>query len=47
MGQQKTRHLVSGFFFEKRAKLALQSFEKKKPKPATAGRVFVDLPRHH
>jgi hypothetical protein len=40
MGQQKTRHVVSGFFFERLAKLALQSIEKKKTKPALAGRVF-------
>jgi hypothetical protein len=44
MGQQKTRHTVSGFFIETRTTLALLSVEIKKPTPALAGRVFVDLP---
>ena len=43
MGQQtkrKTPALVRGFFFERRAKLALLSLEKKKRRPAKQARGF-------
>jgi hypothetical protein len=44
MGQQKTRHVVSGFFMEKRTKLALLSFDIKKTKARVSGQGFLLTP---